>query len=241
MAWWRNGKKRDIEQTGGVSPEWITEEAFDERNETRARQPEAIPEQATTFEELISYEREQIAFPGVDDEPEDDAASQWQLIKQDLEEIDPDFMDDLRQIAADSCHEVKPLSGERIIEALQALGIRYLVDDRGSLVALWERHVMQLRTEGPDEDILVLRCRAYQTVPAEFHMRAYQAVNEWNRTRRFLKAYVGEPTESGALPVFGELQVPVRPGISPALLEEFIDCATAVSGAYVEWLEGEVL
>ncbi|WP_025274917.1 YbjN domain-containing protein [Haloglycomyces albus] len=242
MAWWRNGKKRDSEKSSGAIPESMTEEFIDERSEARGSQPEAIPEQAT-FEDLVSYERDHIDFPQLHDpaESKNEDADRWQLIKQDLEDIDPTFMDDLRQIASDSCHEVRHLTSERIIEALQNLGIRYLVDDRGSLVALWERHVVQLRSEGPDEDILVLRCRAYQTVPKEFNLRAYAAVNEWNRTRRFLKAYVGEPTDSGALPVFGEMQVPVRPGISIALLEELIDCATAVSGAYVEWLEGEVL
>ena len=85
-------------------------------------------------------------------------------------------------------------------------------------MALWERHIVQVRAEGPDADILVLRARAYQTVPREWAERGYAAMNEWNRTRRFLKAYLGEPTDSGALPVFGEIQVPVRPGITTALL-----------------------
>ncbi|MCC3764518.1 YbjN domain-containing protein [Glycomyces sp. TRM65418] len=85
---------------------------------------------------------------------------------------------------------------DRIIAALRHLDIRYLVDENGGIVALWERHIVQVRAEGPDADILVLRARAYQTVPREWAERGYAAMNEWNRTRRFLKAHLGEPTGS---------------------------------------------
>ncbi|WP_415645101.1 YbjN domain-containing protein [Stackebrandtia soli] len=160
-------------------------------------------------------------------------------------DLDPDFFNGLEQLA-DNDEQPEPageLTNDRLAQSLRRLSVRYLVDESGALLAMWERHVLQIRREGPAGEILVLRARAYSTVPTEWENRAYRAVNEWNRTRRFLKAYVGELTETGQLPIYGETQIPVRPGLSDALLDEFVDCAAAVSGAFVDWLydEGGVL
>lgn len=266
MAWWRS-RKRDAQQE--AIAEAIAEVDSEiggiaERAQARGSQPNAVPnpraERHEDVQEADSEEYEvELEFASRELRhdltaeqlllgPEREQISEvdrWHLIKRDLEEIDPDFITDLEQIAAEAAEqrtdEASPLDTDRIIAALKHLDIRYLVDENGGIVALWERHIVQVRAEGPDADILVLRARAYQTVPREWAERGYAAMNEWNRTRRFLKAYLGEPTESGALPVFGEIQIPVRPGITTALLEELIDCGTAISGTFVEWLEGELL
>ena len=265
MAWWRSSRKRDSED------ETVTESIAEtdtelggsaERAQARGSQPSAVPsprsEPRETPEPAMSEASEEFGDdhygagelrPGSAPEPlaygpgeeQISEVERWHLIKRDLEEIDPDFVSDLEQIAQSARDEPAPLDTDRIIAALKNLDIRYLIDEHGGIVALWERHIVQVRAEGPDSDILVLRARAYQTVPRDWAERGYAAMNEWNRTRRFLKAYLGEPTESGSLPVFGEIQVPVRPGITSALLEELIDCGTAISGTFVEWLEGELL
>jgi hypothetical protein len=254
MAWWRS-RKRDAEDnpvTEAVAEADSEIGGSAERAQARGNQPSAVPNPRAEQEapdalelELASRElRHELTADQLLLGPEEEQISEvdrWHLIKQDLAEIDPEFITDLEQIAADARDEAAPLDADRIISALKNLDIRYLVDENGGIVALWERHIVQVRAEGPDADILVLRARAYQTVPREWAERGYAAMNEWNRTRRFLKAYLGEPTESGALPVFGEIQVPVRPGITTALLEELIDCGTAISGTFVEWLEGELL
>ncbi|GAA4900201.1 putative sensory transduction regulator [Stackebrandtia albiflava] len=179
--------------------------------------------------------------PAADAQDPADPADRWDIIKQDLIELDPDFFGDLDQLAEEDrlSGESRDLTDERLTESLRRLSIRYLVDESGALLAMWERHVMQIRREGPQGEILVLRARAYATLPVEFEPRGLSAVNEWNRTRRFLKGYIGEATESGGLPLYGETQIPLRPGLTDALLDEFIDCAAAVSGAYVDWLHDE--
>ena len=68
---------------------------------------------------------------------------------------------------------------------------------------------MLFTLEGPDDEILVMRARPHATVPPDWADRAYRVVNEWNHTRRFCKAYVGDPTERGQLPIYAELQVPL--------------------------------
>ena len=93
---------------------------------------------------------------------------------------------------------------------------------------MWERHAVLFTLEGPDDEILVMRGRPHATVPPDWADRAYRVVNEWNHTRRFCKAYVGDPTERGQLPIYAEMQVPLRAGAHDALLVEMLDCGAAV-------------
>ncbi len=133
----------------------------------------------------------------------------------------------------------KPVTMRRIADALDRLEIRYLTDGDGSLLAMWERHALLFALEGPDDEILVMRGRPHGTVPPDWADRSYRVVNEWNHTRRFCKAYVGDPTERGQLPIYAEIQVPLLSGAHDALLDEVLDCAAAVTSAFVDWLHDE--
>ncbi|HEY8532552.1 MAG TPA: YbjN domain-containing protein [Micromonospora sp.] len=135
--------------------------------------------------------------------------------------------------------EVRPVTLSRIGQALDQLDIRYLADGDGSLLAMWERHAVLFTLEGPEDEILVIRARPHATVPPDWADRAYRVVNEWNHTRRFCKAYVGDPTELGQLPIYGELQVPLGAGAHDALLLEMLDCGSAVAADFVDWLYDE--
>jgi hypothetical protein len=130
----------------------------------------------------------------------------------------------------------RPVTMRRVRDALDRLEIRYLTDGDGSLLAMWERHALLFALEGPDDEILVMRGRPHGTVAPDWSDRAYQVVNEWNHTRRFCKAYVGDATERGMLPIYAEIQVPLLAGVHDALLDELLDCAAAVTSAFVDWL-----
>ncbi len=127
----------------------------------------------------------------------------------------------------------------RLAAALDRLEIRYLTDGDGSLLAMWERHAVLFTLEGPDDEILVIRARPHGTVPPDWADRAYRVVNEWNHSRRFCKAYIGDPTERGQLPIYAEMQVPLISGAHEALLVELIDCAAAIAVAFVDWIHDE--
>jgi hypothetical protein len=139
----------------------------------------------------------------------------------------------------DEPDRVMPVTLERIGKALDLLDIRFLADGGGSLLAMWERHAVLFTLEGPDDEILVMRARPHATVPPDWADRAYRVVNEWNHTRRFCKAYVGDPTERGQLPIYAELQVPLNSGAHDALLVEMLDCGAAVATSFVDWLHDE--
>ncbi|WP_189170194.1 YbjN domain-containing protein [Pilimelia anulata] len=135
--------------------------------------------------------------------------------------------------------EVGPVTLPRIGQALDKLDVRFLADGDGSLLAMWERHAVLFTVEGPDDEILVIRARPHATVPPDWADRAYRVVNEWNHTRRFCKAYIGDPTERGQLPIYAELQVPLASGVHDQLMVELVDCAAAVATSFVDWLHDE--
>jgi hypothetical protein len=141
--------------------------------------------------------------------------------------------------ATGSSDLVEPVSLTRIGKALDLLDIRFLADGGGSLLAMWERHAVLFTLEGPEDEILVMRARPHATVPPDWADRAYRVVNEWNHTRRFCKAYVGDPTERGQLPIYAELQVPLAAGTHDTLLVELLDCGAAVATSFVDWLHDE--
>jgi hypothetical protein len=135
--------------------------------------------------------------------------------------------------------QISEVTLTRLGKALDLLDIRYLADGGGSLLAMWERHAVLFTLEGPDDEILVMRARPHATVPPDWADRAYRIVNEWNHTRRFCKAYVGDPTERGQLPIYAEIQVPLASGAHDALVVEMLDCGAAVATSFVDWLHDE--
>lgn len=138
----------------------------------------------------------------------------------------------------------QPVNAVRLSDALRRIDVHFLADaDSECLVAMWERHAVMFALEGPDADILMVRARAHSTVPRDFADRAYPAVNAWNHDRRFLKAYLGEPTESGQLPLYAEMQIPLVPGVHDTLLDELLGCAVDVAESWADWLhtDGAVL
>ncbi|WFE61929.1 YbjN domain-containing protein [Micromonospora sp. WMMD714] len=144
-----------------------------------------------------------------------------------------------RPAVTDRPVSVAPVTLARVCDALDLLDVRYLADGDGNLLAMWERHAVLVTLEGPEDEILVMRARPHATVPPDWADRAYRVVNEWNHTRRFCKAYIGDPTERGQLPIYAELQVPLGAGAHDALLVEMLDCGAAVATTFVDWLHDE--
>jgi hypothetical protein len=133
----------------------------------------------------------------------------------------------------------RPVDMDRIKESLRRLQIRFLIDEDGEVLALWEGHSLLFSLEGPDGTVLVVRGRADDMVPAEWEGRALASANEWNRSRRFLRCFLGEPESGGSLPVYADLHLHLGPGIHDALLDGLFDCLAVVSCAWVDWLHDD--
>jgi hypothetical protein len=137
------------------------------------------------------------------------------------------------------CGSVSPITSDRIAGALDQLDVRYIRHCDGSLLGMWERPAVLFGLEGPADEILVIRVRPHATVPGDWADRAYVAVNEWNHTRRFGKAYVGDLNDLGELPIYAEIQVPFFAGVHEALLVEMLESAVSESECFVGWLHDE--
>lgn len=225
MPWWqwRPGN------TGGGRPErsGVTQEAIGE--EPEAASTGSVPRQGGA-PRPSSGSGKRTTIPGKVrvGVPAQREAGQHIAVPSDLSSMDDDMP-----------VKVAPVTLRRIGEALDLLDVRYLADGDGSLLAMWERHAVLFTLEGPDDEILVMRARPHSTVPPDWADRAYRVVNEWNHTRRFCKAYVGDATERGMLPIYAEIQVPLLSGAHDPLLDELLDCAAAVTSAFVDWLYDE--
>jgi len=150
------------------------------------------------------------------------------------------MIDGVGEVAQEeSAGQFPPVTLPRVAAVLEQLEIRYLTDGDGSLLALWERHAVLFALEGPSDEILVIRARPHATVPPDWADRSYRVVNEWNHTRRFYKAYVGDATDRGQLPIYAEMQVPLLSGVHDALIAELVDCAAVVAMGFVDWLHDE--
>lgn len=134
---------------------------------------------------------------------------------------------------------VAPVNLCRISQALDLLGMSYIADGDGSLLAMWERHAVLFSLEGPEDEILVVRARPHSTVPPDWADRAYRVVNEWNHAGRYGKAYVGDANERGQLPIYAEIQVSLRAGAHDALLIDLVDSGQTMSTTFVDWLHDE--
>ena len=121
----------------------------------------------------------------------------------------------------------RPVTIARVAESLDRLQGRYLTDDdRPSPGDVGATASCPGRSRRRDPDHAG---RPHATVPRDWADRAYRVVNEWNHTRRFCKAYVGDPTKRGQLPIYAEMQMPLMSGVHEALLDELLDCAAAVT------------
>jgi hypothetical protein len=136
--------------------------------------------------------------------------------------------------------DLTAVTTDRMKAVLDHLEIRYLENEDTDLVARWERHTVLFTLEGPSDEILVIRTRADKTVPAADAARAQAVVNEWNHTRRFMKAYVGDPVDGDRLPIYAEMQTPMGAGIHDELLRELIDCGVVVALGFTDWLQHDV-
>jgi hypothetical protein len=135
--------------------------------------------------------------------------------------------------------QLAAVSHDRLAQMLAQLSLRYFTDADDNIIVLFESHGVMIALEGPDDSILVMRVRAHQATSSMWAGRAYQAVNEWNHLRRFMKAYVGDLTEKGDLPLYAEMQIPLDAGVHDDLLLEFIDCALGAAGQFVNWLHDD--
>lgn len=127
---------------------------------------------------------------------------------------------------------------------LQTSGLKYLVDSDGDFVAEFG-YDPALDCElsfwfivgGPDHDIYRVAAKSNKRISQSDWARAVMLCNEWNRDRRWPKAYL-TIHESGTLPygdIMLEEQIDLEKGIHQELLDDFSLTVMATANAFWKW------
>lgn len=151
---------------------------------------------------------------------------------------------------------VRPVTWARLGESLDRIGLPWRLSD-GHLVTVDEWHATRFALEATDPEdpdqadaeitpdtageVLVVRVQAKDGVPADWEPRALTATNEWNRTRRYLRAYLGPQRSDGQLSVLADLYLPIGTGLHDPLLDELLDSAAVAGQAWTTWLHNDAL
>lgn len=112
-----------------------------------------------------------------------------------------------------------PVDGDRVVESVRRLGVRYFVDDEGDVGIPWR--FVTVHTLFQDSRALQVR-GTWQRMADTEHLAALRAlVEEWNTTRIGPKAYV-TVSDEGAVRLHGEVTYPLAAGMTDAQLDDFI-------------------
>ena len=112
----------------------------------------------------------------------------------------------------------RPVTAERVLERMTALGHRVATDDDGNLHGLWgPDHFWFLRL-GSRRTAFQVRGRWHRTLPPERRADLLLALNDWNRDRSWPKAYL-RPQGDGRLAVFSEVAVDMDRGATDDQLD----------------------
>jgi hypothetical protein len=127
-----------------------------------------------------------------------------------------------------------PLTTERVMDRLVALGYHVALDDDGDPTGVWGTDRFWFVRLGSQHEILQVRGRWSRTVPLARRADLLLAVNDWNRDRMWPKAYVR--TEDDGLAVTAEVSVDLAEGVTDDQLDALILRGLASGGRLFEAL-----
>ncbi|ROS77177.1 YbjN domain-containing protein [Cellulomonas sp. PhB143] len=130
-----------------------------------------------------------------------------------------------------------PLTTERVAAELARRGYHFRTSP-GQITGTWDGHRVWFRLLGDENEILQVRGRWGDDLPAERRTVLLRAVNDWNRDRRWPRAHVEESDDR--LTVWAEVSVDYEQGATSLQLEQTVTCGLASSIAFFESVDGLV-
>lgn len=113
------------------------------------------------------------------------------------------------------------VSIERIGAQLRAHGYRFSTDEDGDLTGVWDDNQFWFILGGAAHEVLQVRGRWRNTVPAQDRTSALLAVNDWNRDHLWPKAYF---RDEGDLALYAEVSIDLECGVTDAQLQDILAC-----------------
>jgi len=114
-----------------------------------------------------------------------------------------------------------PVTIARVSAQLRAHGYRYTTDEDGDLTGVWDDNQFWFILGGAAQEVLQIRGKWRNTVPAQDQTAALLAVNDWNRDHLWPKAYV---RDEGEMALYAEVSVDLECGVTDAQLQDILAC-----------------
>ncbi|MDG4823682.1 YbjN domain-containing protein [Asanoa sp. WMMD1127] len=124
-----------------------------------------------------------------------------------------------------------PLTLEALVEALDARGDHYAVDEDGLVGGRWPGAYIQFERLGERREILQVRVVAERRLPASRLIEAYEFCNAWNHDKLMPKAYVHD-TGEGELLLAGEVTTDLEYGATAGQLATLVNAAIATGTTF---------
>jgi hypothetical protein len=133
----------------------------------------------------------------------------------------------------------RPLTGERVLERIVALGHHVAADDDGDLFGQWGfDHFWFLRL-GSRRTAFQVRGRWHRRLPPDRRADLLLALNDWNRDRIWPKAYL-RPEDDGRLAVYAEVAVDLDQGVTDDQLDTVITRGLGAGRQLFDALESQL-
>jgi hypothetical protein len=123
----------------------------------------------------------------------------------------------------DSADAITPLTGDLIADVLSARGYAFSIDGDGDLVGRWDDNVIYFFRLGSAGEILQVRTMAARLFTIDDVPRLYEFCNGWNHDRLWPKAFV-HVNDDGTVRVCGEVAADLEHGVTPAQLDQIVNC-----------------
>lgn len=118
--------------------------------------------------------------------------------------------------------DVRPVTAQRILATLRALGYGATEVTDGVFGGRWEGSSFTVTLTGDNADVLQVRGTWREKLEADLAAGIHQVLNDWNRDRIWPKVFT-RPSGDG-LRVHADVSVPVGDGVSDAQLAEIVAC-----------------
>ena len=152
----------------------------------------------------------------------------------------------LRSLAEAVSRPTKRSNGTLIIpttallqQILDEYGLKHAIDDDGDLMVRWERCSVFFFHYGDEHEVLQARMYLNRRFPVEMRPTLALALDDWNRTKLFPKAYTVLP-DDGMVGICAEQCFDFEPGGTREQVQHTVGVWIDTLLRFAEWVEEQI-
>jgi hypothetical protein len=124
-------------------------------------------------------------------------------------------------------------------QILDEYGLRHSIDEDGDLRVHWEKCTLFFFHYGDDNEVLQARMYLTRRFPVEMRPRLALALDDWNRTKLFPKAYTVLP-DDGKVGICAEQCFDFEPGATRDQIHHTVGVWIDTLLRFVEWVDEQI-